>query len=119
MLDGNPTAVSENTTLHSPLSMIVRISVIRVVGYRIWQKISHGCNRLSLFVYVKVLKKGLLKEIWSTPRLTEAGSQFLNLNISANSCQNRNGLKGCVLCNGPMPNQFNKKIEKSGLLSCP
>ncbi len=61
----------------------------------IWQKISHGCNVLSLLVYLKVWKKGYS----TTPWLTNAGSHFSITNISTISKPKSEQLE--VLCKGP------------------
>ncbi len=52
---------------------------------QIWQKISHGCNEVSLLDYIKVWEKGLIKSILLTPRYHQWRSRFLIINISMNS----------------------------------
>ncbi len=65
------------------------------------------CYKLSLLVYLKVWKEGLLKAILLTPRLTDAGSRFSITNISANWRPKLKWLKR--LCKEPTLNRFMKK----------
>jgi hypothetical protein len=77
-----------------------------IIG-QITQKISQRCNELSLLVYLKVWKEGLLKAILLIPRLTDAGNSFSITNISANSKPKSKRLK--KLCKEPLLHRFMKK----------